>query len=542
VITLYRVQARFRLRVSENTYWLQPIHGTHYSISHKIIDIGFFIWYNVFICIYVHRNTIKRKKLGAVIFVMPTLRMPRFLAKIYSCENMLGDGRKVGEIPSTREIYNHTLKMALPATTETVLVGMMGMVDTIMVGTISTAAIAAVGITNQPRFIVLAIILALNVGVTAIVARRKGEGNLASAQSSLKQAILLSFIFSFVVGALAYIFAYPLLTFAGATSDIIDDSVMFFRITILSVPFASLGMTIIAAQRGAGKTRISMWTNIAANVVKIVFNFLLIEGRLGFPRLGIRGAAIATIIGFFVAFVMSVYSVSGKRSGLNIFSLQGWKFDKQTLGGFVKVGSGALVEQLFMRFGFFMFVRVVAGLGTMALVIHQICMNIVMLSFCFAEGLGIASSALAGQNLGAKRPDMAIIYGKVCQRIALTLSTIMSFVFVFGRRGLIRMFTSEEEIITVGSYLILILAVITFAQMSQFVLSGALRGAGDAKYVAFVALVTIGIVRPGLAWLFAFPMGMGLIGVWFAFLADQVLRLILNYTRFASSRWVHIRL
>ena len=447
-----------------------------------------------------------------------------------------------GEIPATRDIYSRTLNMAIPATTETILVGIMGMIDTIMVGTISAAAIAAVGITNQPRFLVLSIIVALNVGVTAIVARRKGEGDLESARSSLKQAILISLLFSLILSMAASIFAYPLLSFAGASSDIIDDSVMFFRTTMLSIPLASLGMTIIAAQRGAGNTRISMRTNITANIVKVIFNFLLIGGHLGFPQLGIRGAAIATFIGFAAAFIMSVYSVSGKSSELNILSLEGWKFNKKTLSGFANVGSGALVEQMFMRFGFFMFVRVVAGLGTTALIIHQICMNIVMLSFGFAEGLGIASGALVGQNLGAKRPDMAMIYGKVCQRIALTLSTIMSFVFIFGRRGLIRMFTSEEEIITTGSYLILILAVVTFAQISQFCISGALRGAGDAKYVALVALVTIGLLRPGLAWLFAYPMGLGLIGIWLAFLVDQAIRLALNYARFATGKWMHIRL
>jgi len=473
---------------------------------------------------------------------MPTVKMPRFLARIYSCDNMVKDDMKAGEIPATRSIYGRTLNMAIPATTETVLVAVMGIVDTIMVGTISSAAIAAVGITNQSRFLVLSFIVALNIGVTAIVARRKGEGNVASAQSSLKQALIISFMLSLLLSVSAYAFAYPLLSFAGATNEIIDDSVMYFRVTMFSIPLASLGMTIIAAQRGAGNTRISMWTNITGNVVKIIFNFLLIGGYLGFPRLGIKGAAIATIIGSAVAFIMSIYSVAGKSSELNIMSLKGWLFNKQTLSGFLKVGSGSLVEQLFMRFGFFMFVKVVAGLGTTALIIHQICMNIVMLSFCFAEGLGIAASALVGQSLGAKRPDMALIYGKVCQRIALTLSTVMSFVFIFGRRGLIGMFTSDEVIINTGSYLILILAVITFAQMSQFVMSGGLRGAGDAKYVAFVALVTIGIVRPGLAWVFAFPMEMGLIGVWFAFLVDQILRLLLNYIRFARAKWIHIRL
>ena len=473
---------------------------------------------------------------------MKNIQLPRFLNKIYSCENMIKDDMKAGDIPHTREIYKKTMNMAIPATTETVLVGMMGMIDTIMVGTISTAAIAAVGITNQPRFIVLSAIVALNMGVTAIVARRKGEGDIISARSSLKQALIISLMISLLLSVSAYIFAYPLLSFSGAGNDIIDDAVIFFRITMLSVPFAGLGMTIIAAQRGAGNTRISMKINLTANVVKVLCNFLLIGGNLGFPRLGIRGAAIATMIGFTIAFIMSVYSVVGKSADLNIFSRTGWKFNKQTLSGFVNVGSGALVEQFFLRFGFFMFVRVVAGLGTMALVIHQICMNIVMLSFGFAEGLGIASSALVGQNLGAKRPDMAMIYGKVCQRIALTMSVIMSFVFIFGRRGLIRIFTSEPEIIETGSYLILILALITFAQMSQFVLAGALRGAGDAKYVAFVALITVGILRPGLSWLFAYPMGLGLIGIWIGFFTDQAIRLALNYTRFKTAKWTHIRL
>jgi len=470
------------------------------------------------------------------------IMIPRFLTKIYSCKYMVKGSMVVGDIPSTRDMYKRTLNMAMPATTETLLVGLMGIVDTIMVGTISSAAIAAVGITNQPRFIVLSIVVALNVGVTAIIARRKGEQNMKLAHSSLKQALLLSLAISLLLSSAAYVFAFPLLTFAGAGYEIIEDSVMFFRITMMSVPLASLGMTIIAAQRGAGNTRVSMRVNLTGNTFKVVFNFLLIGGHLGFPALGIRGAAIATFIGFTVSFLMSVYSVTDRKSELNILSARGWKFDARTLRGFGKVGGGALTEQLVMRFGFFMFARVVASLGTMALTIHHIGMNIVMLSFGFAEGLGIASSALVGQNLGAKRPDMAIIYGKVCQRIGLTLSAAMSFVFIFGRRGLVGLFTSEEEIITTGSYLVLILAVITFAQISQLIISGALRGAGDAKYVAMVALLTIGILRPGLAWLFAFPLELGLIGIWFAFLADQAVRLLLNYTRFAKAKWVNIRL
>ena len=274
--------------------------------------------------------------------------------------------------------------------------------------------------------------------------------------------------------------------------------------------------------------------------MNVVFNFLLIEGRFGFPPLGVEGAAVATAIGNVVGFCMAVFSVTQRSSELRIWSKKGWRFEKRTIRGFVNVGGSSLVEQLIMRFGFLMFIKVVASLGTFALSTHQICMNIVMLSFSFSDGLGVAASALIGQSLGAGRPDMAIIHGKVCQRIALTFSFILSFVFVFGRRLLVSLFTKDVDIINFGSNIVLIIAVLAFAQMSQVVISGSLRGAGDAKYVAIVSLFTAGMLRPGAAYLLAMPFG--LIGVWIAFLLDQATRLLFNYTRFSTGKWVHVKL
>ena len=176
-------------------------------------------------------------------------KVPRLLSRIYSCENMAKTEMVSGEIPTTKEIYRKTLRMAVPSTLESVLVGFISMADTIMVGVLGPAAIAAVGITGQPRFIFLAIIMSLNIGVTAIVARRKGEGNLDSATSTLKQAIIISGIVSTVLTLLAREIATPLLSFAGAGDDILGDSVAYFRIMMIGIPFTSLNLTINAAAR-----------------------------------------------------------------------------------------------------------------------------------------------------------------------------------------------------------------------------------------------------------------------------------------------------
>ena len=139
----------------------------------------------------------------------------------------------------------------------------------------------------------LAVILSFNVGVTAVVSRRKGAEDYEGANHCLKQCVLLSTIMSLVLSVLGIVFARPLLLFAGAGNDIIADSVDYFRIIMVGLFFNGIGLTINGAQRGVGNTKISMQTNLSANVVNVIFNYFLINGawkcagRLSPPRLAI---------------------------------------------------------------------------------------------------------------------------------------------------------------------------------------------------------------------------------------------------------------
>ncbi|MBP3542774.1 MAG: MATE family efflux transporter, partial [Lachnospiraceae bacterium] len=172
---------------------------------------------------------------------------------------------------------------------------------------------------------------------------------------------------------------------------------------------------------------------------------------------------------------------------------------------------------------------------------HLICMNILSLSFNFADGFGIAASSLAGQSLGAKRPDMAILYVKAGQRIVCCISALLCLVFIFGRRFLVSLFTTDLEVIELGSIIVLMMAGITWLQTSAVVISGSLRGAGDTRYVALTSLVSIAILRPFSSWLLCYPLGFGLIGAWFALFIDIGTRLVLNYWRFSTGKWTTIK-
>lgn len=467
-----------------------------------------------------------------------TLRKKNF----FSVDGMIKAQQVIGDLPATKLVYKNFFKMAWPSAMEALLVGLVGSVDTMMVGTMGKSAITAVGVTNQPKLILLAVIFSLNTGITAVTARRKGQDDRSGANRTLRNGVLLSLAASLLMAVLGSVFAEPILLLAGAEHSYLPDAMDYFRIIMISIPFQSLNLTINAAHRGCGKTKISMYTNIVSNIINVIFNYLLINGIGPFPKLGIKGAAIATAIGACAAFLISMFTLFRKSTYLNVHYKAGWVLKKQFLDPIFKVSSSAFVEQVFMRIGILAYAAIVARLGTTEYATHLICMNILSLSFCFGDGLAIAASSLVGQNLGAKRPDLAIIYGKTGQRIAFMISTGIFFLFLFGRHFLVSLFTTEADVLALGASIMILAALGTHSQTSQVVLSGCLRGAGDTTFVAITSFISVAVIRPILTWFLCFPLGFGLYGAWITLILDQSFRMITSMKRFSGGKWTTIKL
>lgn len=464
------------------------------------------------------------------------------LAKFFSVSSMLKKDQIIGELPSSKEAYKNFIKIAWPSALEAFLVAAISSVDTIMVGTLGKGAIAAVGITTQPKFISLAMIFSLNVGITAITARRKGQQDQKGANRTLRAGIIICAVLSILMALIGYTYAKPILLFAGAEQSYLNDAIRYFKIIMFSIPFQALNLTINAAHRGCGKTKISMTTNISSNLVNIVFNYLLINGIGIFPRLEVAGAAIATAMGAAVAFLISLSTLFRRKGYLSFFYKAGLSLKPEILEPIFKVSSSAFVEQVFMRIGFLAYSAIIARLGESVYATHIICMNILTMSFCFGDGLSIAASSLVGQNMGAKRPDLSIMYGKTGQRIAFLISTVIFFVFLLGRSFLVSLYSDSAEIIALGANIMILAAMGTHMQTSQVVLFGCLRGAGDTGYVARISLISVAVLRPLITWILSYPLGLGLYGAWISLIIDQGFRLTTSYTRFSGGKWSKIEL
>ena len=461
---------------------------------------------------------------------------------LFRSEKLLRGMPPSGEIPGNSEILKHTLQIAWPSILESFLVSLVGMIDTMMVSGMGSYAIAAVGLTTQPKFIGLAIFISLNVAVSAIVARRCGEQDRESANKVLAQAIIITLLLTVVVSAVCLIFADPIIALAGSAADTHQPAVDYFRIIMGGMVFNVISLVINAAQRGAGNTKIALYTNLVSNLVNMLFNYLLIGGNLGFPKLGVQGAAIATVIGTVVACVMSICSILHRDQFICIRAVHGIRFDKTTLAAIANIGSSTLAEQIFLRIGFLFYSIIVAKLGTTAFAAHQIGMNFMSISFSLGDGLSVASVTLVGQSLGAKRQDLAKIYGGVCQRVGLIFAAVMSIIFIFAGRYLFMLFSDETVILDYGEIIMRVLTIVVFLQISQVVFSGCLRGAGDTKYTAFVSLISVAIIRPGAGWLFCYPLGLGLFGAWIGLAVDQGMRFLLTYIRFKQGKWTKLKI
>lgn len=471
------------------------------------------------------------------------------LRVFFTPEGLVNPSRRLGPLPDTREAYGLVLHIAMPAIAEMVLMSLIGSADMLMVGQLGKTALASVSLPIQPRMILLAVFFALNVGVTAIVARRKGQERQMDANMTLRNALVLSLGLSVVIMVLAVIFARPLMILAGGNTSTAEDArvlagaVDYFVIMALSLPLSAVSMCINAALRGVGETRTPMRVNIVANLVNVLFNFLLIFGHLGFPKLGIRGAAIASAIGLMVGMLLSIREVTREdTSYLRIHRGDSWRLDRQTMVSIVKVGGNAVAEQASMRVGFFLYSRIMYSLGVTMFAAHNIAMQFLALTFNFADGLAVASTSLVGQNLGGNRKDLSLMYGKITQRIAFALSLALGLGTILLRFPVSRLFINPNTpdaalVVAYAAQTLVVVGLMQPIQMSSVVTSGCLRGAGDNLYVAAVMALCVSIIRPLMALTAIHVLKMGLAMTWLLSLSEVGLRLIFFNWRFNSGKW-----
>ncbi|GAB1454888.1 MAG: MATE family efflux transporter [Spirochaetia bacterium] len=443
-------------------------------------------------------------------------------------------------------LYKSVLSIAAPSVAELVLTSLTQLVDTIMVGHLGAYAISAVGLTSQPKFIMLAVFIALNVGSTALIARFKGQGDRKAAELVSAQTIMLAILVSVLLTIPGVLFARPMVIFMGAQADTVVAATHYFTILMIGFVPTVLPIAISALLRGVGDARTSMRYNVTANLVNVVLNYLLIYGKFGFPALGVEGAAIATVLGNCAACAMAIVAISGRLTKKGEPSFARFRLsrvsllpDTDMLRRMIRIGLPSAAEQLALRAGLLIYTITITALGTKVFAAHQIVLSILNMSFVNGQAFGIAATSLSGQALGRGDTDAAKTASHACQRMGAIVSTAMGIVMFIFRHQLAMLFTDDPDIIALCVGVMVFVALIQPFQSSFQIFAGALRGAGDSLYPAISLGIGILLIRPTLSLVLVHVMSLGLFGAWLALMADQVVRFFLILLRFKSGKWVH---
>ena len=445
----------------------------------------------------------------------------------------------------SREDIVKTLNMAWPAMLESFFSALAGLIDSLMVSSLGSYAVAAVGLTTQPKFLGLSLFMAANVAISALVARRMGEGKREEANRIFSTFLVFLMVMAVLLSVLLVAFADPIIRLCGSEEVTHDSAVLYFRIIMGGMIFNCIQMGVNAAQRGAGNTRITIRTNLVSSSVNIVANYLLIQGHFGFPALGIRGAALATVLGTVVASIMSLLSVWKKDNFVSIPMIFKEKLTPtfEALKNIIKVGYSVFAEQVLMRIGFMLTAIMAADQGTAAMAAHQVGMNIMGLSFSFGDGLQATAVALIGYSLGAKQPEKAKDYGRTCRMIGGVISVILAVIYFLGAGLLMRLFFPEEpEIVEIGVSIMHVIIFVVILQISQVIYMGSLRGAGDTLYTAVASAFSVTVMRTLGSYIFGYVFAMGITGIWFGVVADQLSRYIFASVRFKQGKWTEIKI
>ena len=443
-----------------------------------------------------------------------------------------------------RAIIKNTVSMAWPAIIESFFSAFAGLVDSLMVSSLGASAVAAVGLTTQPKSLGFSMFFAFNVAIAALVARRRGEERQSDANRVLVTAFVTTIIASILMSIMLVATADSVMAWCGSTPETHKDAVTYYRIIMGGMIFSCIQMAINSAQRGAGNTKITMRTNVTSNTVNIILNYALIGGHFGLPALGITGAALATVLGTVVGCIMSILSLRDKNGFVSISYIVENKIKPamQTLINLVRVGYSIFFEQVLMRIGFMATALMAAKQGTDAMAAHQVGMNIMGLTFSFGDGMQAAAVALIGRSLGEGNEKLAKEYGRTCKMVGGVIAVCLVAIYWFGAEPMMKMFFEEAHIVKIGVDIMRVIVFVVIFQIIQVIYMGCLRGAGDTAYTAFASMISVTLIRTLVSYFCGYVLGWGIIGIWLGVLGDQISRYIFASIRFKAGNWTKIKI
>lgn len=432
---------------------------------------------------------------------------------------------------------NPTLRFTAPLIVENLLTILTVQIAAVLIGRISGASLAATGTGNIMITFTTSAFAMINTGSAVLVSRLVGERKGRDAAEVLEQAIGLLTMTSAAAAALFFTAARPILRLLMPNGEaaLMNEAVIYFRISALSFPFLMLETLLSSTLRAAGNSRASMVLGVGMNATMALLAALLI----GVFGLGIYGAGWA----YAGARIMSAGAsliIVARYHGRFIVNLRNvFRPRREVYRHIIRVGLPISLESLSVQGGYLIANSLAVGLGTLSATVYQVCTNINTLNWIPASICTAAVQPLVGLRLGAGQTNEA---KKAARQIWLTaavsVTAISAITAVFGRT-VAGFYSSDASVIDMARSVLWLCLVMGIPAISVNTTDGTLRAGGDAKYVMTISVISIWLIRLPLSWLLAYHFNLGVIGLFLANEINLLFRTTAGLLRFSSGKWIH---
>jgi len=441
------------------------------------------------------------------------------------------------DVPIRKALFS----LAWPTCLAVLLQNLATTIDLIMVGKLGNAELASVGFCALIFWTISSLVFGIEIAVTAIVARNIGAGRVQEASYGLGAALTLMLIVSTITAIVTFFLTPVILKLFKVEPDVYRLSISYLRILVFGIIFVGIMSATSGALRGAGDMRTPMFIGLAATVIHVGLNYMLIFGRFGLPALGVKGAATGTLLSSLAAAIIGLSLLFSKRLKITL-SWKNFQWNSNRTGQVIRIALPAAAEQFVLQIGLLAYARVIVAYGTIVLSGYQVGMQVLSLSFIPNAGFSMAAATLVGQNLGADRKKTAKKVGWLCAFWAVLSMCVLGVIYLLTARQISSVFVKNSEVIKYAVSFIRVVAISQVAIAINFTLSGALRGAGDTRTPLLITLLGMYGFRIPAAYILSNYLGLGVEVVFTLLIYDYLIRITAITIRYKRGKWLETRL
>jgi putative MATE family efflux protein len=439
-----------------------------------------------------------------------------------------------------RHFIKEMLPLAVPVAMHEFLISAVNIADTVMVGQINETAIASVNLANQIFFIFILMMVGIVSGSAIFVSQYYGDKDMKGVQRTLGLTLILTAVASTAFSVFSVGFAQNIISFYTKDADVISSGVDYLKIAGYSFPLVALSFAYGSVLRSTHKPKLPLAATALALITNVILNFVFIFGKLGFPKMGVEGAAMATLISRLleVAFLFSVMRIKNSILLAGVKDL--FTFSRGFIKKFAVTNYPVLLNEMGWVIGVSLYNKIYAGISTQAITSISIADTIFNIFFVLFFGTSSATSILIGNKIGENKISLAHDYAKIVHKIIPVISLVFGCILAGGSKLFPIIYGVSGETLKSTTLVILVYAfIMPFKAFNLHTVNGILRSGGDTKFALAMDIVGIWFIGLPMALLARDVLHLPLVGVAMFLMSEEIIKTTVGFFRVRSGKWIN---